>query len=478
MVAMKTIAIIGGGAAGLAAAICAARAARDLTAHETLRVVVYEADERVGRSILATGNGRCNFTNAHIDANLYRNADFVAQAFDALEDQGARWGLGSAGSAGLGGSAGFNAPAHSNDPTYPTAVQAFFADLGLAWREEGEGRMYPSANKASSVLDVLRGAACALGVEERCDSKILSIDPPASSGGRGSRFTLRLADQSFERADAVIVSCGGNPARAMLPEGFDYAQPTPVLGPLATDTKIAKQLDNIRVRGRVRLLDGEGELASETGEVLFRKYGLSGIAIFNLSRFARPGCTIELDMLTFLDGDSAVHVGTPDAPAASCAHPSQAANPTVAYALERYDRAFALAQAKPTCGSYLRGLVLPQIARVVLKEAGFDEDAELDRQQAPQLLYAFRQVRFTCEGLADPRQCQVHRGGFKTTGFNANTMEAHAVTGLYLTGEALDVDAPCGGYNLHWAWASGMLAGWNAAAFALGANPTEGEGRA
>lgn len=469
MLAMKTIAIIGGGAAGLAAAICAARSARDAargTGRDVVRdatyaapredvgVVVYEADERVGRSILATGNGRCNFTNAVIEPGLYRNADFVSQALRALEYQAPRWGSAPEGLE------------HSN------AVQALFADLGLAWREEGEGRMYPSANKASSVLDVLRGAAFALGVEERCECEVVSVDPPASSGGRGSRFTMRLASGAFERADVVIVACGGDVARKMLPDSLSFTRPQAILGPLATDTGLAKQLDNIRVRGVARLLDDEKEIARETGEILFRKYGLSGIAIFNLSRFARKGSVIELDMLAFLNEPTEL------IDPASVALAAEAPDATSAYALDRYDRAFALAQEKPTCGAYLRGLVLPQVARVVLKQAGFEEHDRLDRRQAPELLQAFRRLRFTCEGIADPRQCQVHRGGFAPSNFDPNTMQAFVIPGLFLAGEALDVDAPCGGYNLHWAWASGMLAGWSAAAFALGANLTEGEGRA
>lgn len=464
MVAMKTIAIIGGGAAGLAAAVCAARSAREAAcggacgaglegasaAHEVayatvcegLRVVVYEADDRVGRSILATGNGRCNFTNTVIEPSLYHNAEFVAEVFANLETHTKRYGL---------------------TRGYPNAVQAFFADLGLVWREEGEGRMYPSANKASSVLDVLRGAAACFGVEERVDCEVVSVDPPASSGGRGSRFTMRLANGAFERADAVIVACGGNVARKLLPDCFSFVRPRATLGPLATDTGLTKQLDNIRVRGAVRLLDGESEVACETGEILFRKYGLSGIAIFNLSRFACAGNVIELDMLAFLD-----EARGPGCASSEAGIADENLDATSTYAFTRYDRAFALAQKKPTCGSYLRGLVLPQVARVVLKQAGFEEHDELARRHAPGLLRAFRQLRFTCEGIADPRQCQVHRGGFTPAGFDPNTMQARAIPGLYLAGEAVDVDAPCGGYNLHWAWASGMLAGLSAADFACG----------
>lgn len=442
---MKTLAIIGGGAAGLAAAISAALEHRNAcavgNAVEDLHVVVYEADERVGRSILATGNGRCNFTNSQIDASLYHNAEFVGQAFAALERGSFGCVLDGAGavSASLGA-----APAN--------AVQAFFASLGLEWREEGEGRMYPYANKASSVLDVLRGAASALGVEECCDCEIASVEPPKTSGGRGSRFTLRLANGRFERADAVIVACGGRIARKMLPGGFAYVDPEAKLGPLATDDCLAKQLDNIRVRGIVRLVrDGE-EVACETGEVLFRKYGLSGIAIFNLSRFADPGDEVWLDMLPNIGGEDV----------------AGSALATSDYALQRYEKLAALNPSGLTCGNYLRGLVLPQVARVVLKSCGFDEDQLLARADAPVVIQAFEKLTFEVRGFADSKQCQVHRGGFKVEGFAPETMESREIPGLYVTGEALDVDAPCGGFNLHWAWASGMLAGAHAAGALVG----------
>lgn len=411
----KTLAIIGGGAAGLAAAVAAARAAKEAAA--PLRVVVLEADERVGRSILATGNGRCNFTNARIEAGLYRNADFVAGALESLEARAARQGA-------------------------ANAVQAFFASLGLVWREEGEGRMYPYANKASSVLDVLRGAAAFLGVEERCECPIAFVDAPR---GSHARFTLRTEDGEFIRADAVVVACGGRAAHGLLPS-FDYEHPRAVLGPLATDARLARQLDNIRVRCDARLLRAGEEVACERGEVLFRKYGLSGIAVFNLSRFARRGDVVRLDLL-----------------------PSLEASELEAWARARYKTLAFLAGGSLTCGAYARGLFLRQVARVVLKHAGFGEDVLCARADAPLVIAAFKEIDFAVEGMADERQCQVHRGGFSVGAVDPCSMRSREVPGLYLAGEALDVDAPCGGYNLHWAWASGMLAGRSAAAF-LGAD--------
>ena len=188
---MGRLAIIGGGAAGLAAAVTAACELRMLGVPGD--VAVYEADERVGRSILATGNGRCNFSNARIDAGAYRNAAFVGSALGAL----------TAGS----------------DP-----VHAFFADLGLVWREEGEGRLYPLANKATSVLDVLRAAAADFGVREACGRRAVRLDVPDRPGGR---FHIRFADGTVGHADAVVLATCCRRASALPPRARCSARCAP-----------------------------------------------------------------------------------------------------------------------------------------------------------------------------------------------------------------------------------------------------------
>lgn len=394
---MKKLMIIGGGAAGLAAAVAAADALRargvrvgaDAGA-DGVDVAVCEADERVGRSILATGNGRCNFSNAQVDAAAYRNAAFVGAALDELRRAG-----------GLRGGDGA-------DP-----VHAFFADLGLVWREEGEGRLYPLANKATSVLEVLRAAASDAGVREECRREAVRLDAPAR---KGDRFHVRFADGAVLHAEAVIVAAGGNAARALVPEGLAWEEPRAVLGPLRTDARLVKALNNIRVRCAASLVGRDGaEKACERGEVLFRDYGVSGIAVFNLSRFAEPGDTLRIDLL-----------------------PQHGEAP-----LEELLRA-RLASLRERGG------------------AGTGDDA-LRGMTLPALVRALKGLALEVRGVGEARQCQVHRGGFLVEAFDPRTCAARAVPGLHVVGEALDVDAPCGGYNLHWAWASGMLAGRAAA---------------
>ena len=349
-----------------------------------------------------------------MDAAAYRNAAFVGAALDELRRAG-----------GLRGGDGA-------DP-----VHAFFADLGLVWREEGEGRLYPLANKATSVLEVLRAAASDAGVREECGREAVRLDAPAR---KGDRFHVRFADGAVLHAEAVIVAAGGNAARALVPEGLAWEEPRAVLGPLRTDARLVKALNNIRVRCAASLVGRDGaEKACERGEVLFRDYGVSGIAVFNLSRFAEPGDTLRIDLL-----------------------PQHGEAP-----LEELLRA-RLASLRERGGAgtgddALRGMTLPAVGRAVLKAAGLHAEKPLAQRDVPALVRALKGLALEVRGVGEARQCQVHRGGFLVEAFDPRTCAARAVPGLHVVGEALDVDAPCGGYNLHWAWASGMLAGRAAA---------------
>lgn len=421
----KTLAVVGGGAAGLAAAI----AAGDFAQRRgfPLDIAVYERDDRVGRSILATGNGRCNFSNARIDAGRYRNGDFVAEALGALE----RLGAGDA----VSDPDGFGEPC--DDP-----VHGFFRGLGLVWREEADGRQYPLANKATAVLDVLRAGAAGRGVREVCDSDVAAIDLPRKPNGP---FTLRMANGVLKRADAVVIACGGRTLSALDAAGVPRTASKPVLGPLSVcerDRVVTRELDNIRVRARVSLLRGDDPrpVAAEDGELMFRKYGLSGICIFDLSRFALPGDRVAVNFLADR---------TPGEAAA---------------ALEsRYGR---LLQrfGSLTYGDLLRGLLLPRVAEAVVKSRFINPYNHVEPGDLPALAELLTGFGLEVEGIADPGLCQVRRGGLAPAALDPSTMQVRDAAGLFAAGEALDVDGPCGGYNLHWAWASGLLAGACAAA--------------
>ena len=392
---MRTIAIIGAGASGLAAAVEAAHEAERSGCEA--RIELYEAADRVGKSILATGNGRCNLSNASVDASLYRNAGFVAEALSALPE---------------------------------SEVLSLFGQLGLIVREESDGRLYPATNKASSVLDILRFAVRERGVQVSCGAEVGAVEQA------GTRFRIGLSGGSDTIADAVVIACGGRSIQSLAPTAHRIVHAEPVLGPIATETATIKGLNNIRVRCAVSLFDGIGKnlKAKEEGEVLFRDYGVSGIAVFNLSRFSQKGDVLSLDLVP----------GITEAALAADLESRTKRMP---------DR---------TATEVLAGVVVGPVARAVLGAAGLNADEALRTDACWRLARSLKSFELAVQGPGDVRQCQVTRGGLDVAQFRGDTMESLLHQGLYAAGEALDVDGPCGGFNLHWAWASGMLSGRSA----------------
>ena len=384
---MRDIAIIGGGASGIAAAVTAAEAGA--------RVTVFEAGKRIGHSILASGNGRCNWSNAGVSPDDYANPAFVAQAFAACPRE---------------------------------RVWDWFERLGLVSAEESAGRMYPAANKASSVLDVLRFRLDELGVRIACERTAVKVRPV------NGRWAVDFEGGHSERFDAVLVACGGSIARSLLPESYRFAKRARRLCPIRTDRDSVKGLDNIRVKGVASLLRGPEVLDRERGEIQFRSFGVSGIVVFDLSRYAREGDAVQLDFL-------------PDMGVAM-----------VADSLVRRVGDFP----KRTAERLLSGMVLPAIARAVLRQAGIDPSGRLSKERTVDVARRLKRYELRVERFEE-KSAQVTQGGVEVGQIDPRTMESRIDAGLYVMGEALDVDGPCGGYNLHWAWTCGLLAGTAAA---------------
>lgn len=408
---MARVAVVGGGAAGLVSAIEAARCGAE--------TVVFEAADRVGKKILATGNGRCNISNADIMSDDYNRPEFVQSAMNALP---------------------------------PEQIQRFFSDAGLLALEEDEGRIYPYSNKAATVVDVLRLCLDEAGVEQRCATPVCSVRPRQGSNACG--WEVELADGARDAFDAVVVAVGGAPRKGLVPEDVKYVATHPVLAALKTDTANIKGLSGIRVRARLYLdadpadlrdawmdvvdPDFESDYAGPetSGEVLFRDYGISGIAAFDMSRYVRPGQMVFIDLLPDLDPQQKVDFIWNQA----LAHPQR------------------------TACQIMAGMLPSRVARAVTSAAGIDPDEPIvAEQEAVVLAMVSESFGLTVKGVADPKQAQVMRGGYAVKGFDAETMECKRHPGLFVAGEALDVDGRCGGYNLHWAWTSGMLAGRSAA---------------
>ena len=416
------IAVIGGGASGLAAAITAAR--------EGASVCVIERDVEAGLSILATGNGRCNVSNAHLDPARYRHPDVARAVMDEQPE---------------------------------TEIRAFFESLGLLMAEEADGRLYPVTRRAESVRDVLLNATVRTGVSVRCGAEVtsarfdraweLAIREPACplsyKQGHDAKATLRNARKalgvaprrtSIVRAHHVILACGGASECTCTLFGLPHLAEEPVLCPISARINGAPDalaaLDGLRVDAEFALRR-EGQIAwRETGEVLFRPYGISGIVVFDLSRRIEPGDTVLIDLFPQLDRD--------------------------AFHALLSKRTEVLGPFSPNNPAWFDGLLAPALARTVCRLYTACHPGDTD---VSHIISICKHLKLMVSGTAEPQQAQVHRGGIPFDVVEPGTLAVHSVpsANIFACGEALDMDADCGGYNLAWAWLSGIRAGREAA---------------
>jgi predicted Rossmann fold flavoprotein len=399
------VVVIGGGASGLVAALAAAR--------EGASVVVLEARDRVGKKLLRTGDGRCNLSNVHVGPWAYNAPEFVSPVLEAWPHE---------------------------------TVLSFFSDLGLLTFEDARGRTFPRSNSATSVLDVLRLACDHAGVRTFCRREVVAIDTMPTAGQVDApSFAVHTLGHERILAYALVLSTGDQSDLAAS-LGLRRTKRHAVLCPLRCERDAIKGLEGIRVEGRLALLRDGSELDAENGEVLFKKDGVSGIPTLDFSRIAQQGDTLELDL--FPDIDEARLVGllssraerlwwrTPENFLAGMLHTRLAA--AVRRAALRLDSSFS--GAAVDASSDVLGGVTPDALAHVMKH-----------------------FELVVVGLGNPKAAQVTSGGLHLDAFDPQTLEARHVPGLHATGEVLDVDGRCGGYNLHWAWASGLVAGRHAA---------------
>ena len=372
------VAILGGGAAGLCAAITTAEA---LGANK--RVVIFEKALESGRTILATGGGRCNFTNADLSFENFSHPEFV-QAVCKDKD------------------------------TFLADILAFFRSSGLAWATEDEGRMYPLTRQASSIQSLLLKRAQKAGVQFALGREVTSVKPQRNSFIVAFKECFAGEKTYKVHASSVVLATGGL-TTTKLAESLQLQTTSlrPGLCALTCTPQPPTSLDGKRVRAHATLVRNGAVLKEESGELLFRPFGLSGIMIFNLSRTALPGDILEIDLLPQLTDEE------------------------VAAAVEAHTT---------------DGLLDPQIA------------AYLSTQDSVEATVAKAHgMVFTVTGTSSKVVPQVCVGGISVEQVSTDTLEARSIPGLFIAGEALDIDAQCGGFNLSWAWKSGMVAGLAAA---------------
>ena len=400
------IAVIGGGASGLAAAVAAGR---ELDGSRQL--VLFDAQPRCGKKLLATGNGRCNLTNRSAKPSRYHTDD--RQALSRVFS-------------------GVNV-----DDTL-----CFFDSLGLVCREEDEGRIYPSCGQASAVLDLLRLELARLNIPEVCGCRVEKI----RRTDEGFQLTSPLG---MIRAKQVILTCGGRAApnlggvdwgyELLRSLGHSVTPLHPSLCPLPVDSPHLSSLKGIRAHARASVLDEQGVIYSDTGEVQFGDKALSGIVIFQLSSASAnvrgDGLRVDLDMLPEKEKDGLIDMLT--------------------------RRRVLLPHL--TLENYLTGVFNKRVGMCLLKEAGMSPlsrpVSELSDSDIRRIAAVIKRWRFPVNGRAQWNSAQVTSGGARLSEFDGLTMQSRLCKGLYAAGEVLNVDGFCGGYNLQWAWSSGILAG-------------------
>ncbi len=403
------VAVIGGGASGMVAAIRAARLGA--------RVIILERMDRVGKKILVTGNSRCNLTNSQLKSEFYfgRQPEFVQGILKKFGWQ---------------------------------QTLDFFAELGLICKAEGS-KFYPVCGQASAVLDVLRYELEALGVEICCQAEVLRLERNASG------FCLFLPHKQQVTARKIILAAGGKSSPVLGSNGSGYLlaqslghsliEPFPALVQLQLDSSYLKALKGFKFEGQAQVFSRNRFLDQAEGEILFTEYGISGPAILKVSRAAGLALqhgqevVLQLKLLNWLPSEE----------------------------MEQYLTARFRQQKAKSISLALVGFLHKRLIPVLLKAAGCVDLNQLSEEISGKQIAALAQIltgwRFRVRGLNGWSNSQVTAGGVAVQEVNRLTLESRLAPGAYLTGEILDIDGACGGYNLQWAWACGWVAGEQAA---------------
>ena len=400
---MRTVAVIGGGASGMMAAVTAAS--------EGARVILLEHKDRIGKKILSTGNGRCNFTNIHQELICY----------------------------------------HSEDPLFPwevverfnaQAVISFFFQLGV-YSKNRNGYIYPNSDQASAVLDAFRMELDRLKVEIRTGVECREIRP----GKKG--FTV-LTDQEPVRADRVILCAGSKaaPTTGSDGSGYDLAKMLghrilpvlPALTALKCEEKFFKSIAGVRANGSVSIWSGGECIAKDTGEIQLTDYGISGIPVFQVSRYASKLLYEKKETDAVLDF-----------------MPDFTKEQTNAFL-----RARAKTRPDKSAEMFLIGLFHKKLCDLWIRLSEIPRQRkaeELNSDEIARLTDLIKEFRVRVRETNPYDKAQVCCGGVDTREVDPETLESVYVPGVYFAGEILDVDGMCGGYNLTFAWASGYVAG-------------------
>lgn len=403
--------IIGGGASGITAAITAARCG--------MKVTILERCDRIGKKILATGNGTCNLTNLNTSEAYYflneSDKGFVSGVF---EEFGVKDTLN------------------------------FFSELGIEFIEKDDGKMYPRSEQSNSVLSVLMTELEHLNVEVIPGETVNKVEIDKN---------IRVyTDNNKYYCNSLIIAAGGHssPNLGSDGSGFKLAEDLghtiipifPSLVQLKTDYPYLKHLKGTRIQGKVNLLNEDKVIIQEEpGEVLFTDYGISGPSVLQISRRASFRYHNGLDTYVTID-----------------LIPEIEANELEHLLIKRFNN-----MPYKTAEQIMVGLINNRLIIPILRMSEIEiskKAADITKEERKRLINQIKYTLMTVTGINSWSQSQVTGGGISLKEINNKTLESLIAKGVYFCGEILDVDGMCGGFNLQWAWSSGYIAGKNAAA--------------
>ena len=410
---MSHVIVVGGGAAGMFAAIAAAKNGHQVT--------LYEKNEKLGKKIFITGKGRCNITNAADMEEMFdavvTNSKFLYSSFYGYTNQN---------------------------------VIDFFEDAGVPVKIERGNRVFPISDHSSDVIRALEREMKKVGVKVCLNTEVKSVEAE-----KGKFDKVVLKDTTTQTADACIVATGGLSYRSTgsTGDGFRFAENVghkvtqcfPSLVPMETKEPWICELQGLSLRNvEAKILDGKKELYKDFGEMLFTHFGVSGPLIISASSYVgkkfmdkngqKKELTLEIDLKPALTEE-------------------QLDQRVLRDFEENHNRQFKNAITK---------LFPTKLIPVMLELGGIDPEKKvnsIEKEERKQFVHLIKHFRMTLTGLRDYPEAIITKGGVNVKEIDPGTMESKLVKGLYFAGEVLDLDALTGGFNLQIAWSTGYAAG-------------------
>ena len=392
--------IIGAGAAGLIAAISVARKGEQVT--------LLEQNAKIGKKILVSGNGKCNIDNKYISVNRFhsQNPDFIEEVLTGYDFK---------------------------------VVEKIFTSIGLELIEGKEGKMFPMSLQASSVVELLEYEAKRVGVQIICDCAVTAIDKKSET------FTVETTQGSKTCKKLLLAS--GSPAAPQLGgsnSGYAFATKMghtliprhPSLVQLCSEETWVKGCAGVKVAGLAKLYANGEYITEKKGDLLFTNYGISGLAILDLSREVSTRlanfdyCELSLDLIPDLSKEKLINL-----------------------LLKRVQEG----SQKPLT-LWLQGVINKKLISIIVEQSKCKarEEGELNRKEINKLVHTIKNLKLSINDTKGFKGAEVATGGINTTEINPKDMQSKLVPNLYFSGEIIDVDGDRGGFNFHWAWVTGM----------------------